>query len=595
MAAVKKRSELDKALTWDLSLIYKNDGEWEKDFASLDSLLADFLKCKGKLAHSPRILLEALEADDRLSLILERLYVYAHLKADEDTSDSQGQARLDRIRAKETEISGECSFFQPELLAMDEHRFQEYLNHEMLSFYRRSLQELADERPHTLTAAEERILSLSSDVMSSSEKVFSLLNDADLRFPQITGENGEKEELTHGNYIRFLESPVRSVRKEAFYGCYNTYSSFKNTLGALLDTEVKAHILDAELRKFPSALEASLFADNVPLKVYNGLIDSVHRNIHLIHRYYALRKKVLKLDPMDMYDIYTPLIPECKSSFSWEESVREVKDSLKVLGSEYHDAIGQAFTDRWIDAMECRGKRSGAYSSGCYGKAPYMLLNYSGTLDSMFTLTHELGHSMHSYFSDRNQPYHYASYKIFVAEVASTTNELLLMDHLLKKVDNPSMKGYLLNHLADEFRGTLFRQTMFAEFERDIHEMAGEGTPLTWEVLSDHYKQLNDFYHGSAVRADDLIRYEWSRIPHFYYNFYVYKYATGFSAAAALSAMILQGKIEPYMQFLKSGDSKDVLDIMKDAGVDFLNGDPVGEALKLFEGTLNDLEEILLK
>ena len=595
METVKTRSELDKTLTWDLTLIYKNDGEWEKDFASLDGLLEEFLKCRGKLDQSPRILLEALEADDRLSLVLERLYVYAHLKADEDTSDSQGQTRLDRIRSKETDISGECSFFQPELLAMDEHRFQEYLNHEMLSFYRRSLQELAEERSHTLSAAEERILSLSSDVMSSSEKVFSLLNDADLRFPQITNEKGEKEELTHGNYITFLESPVRSVRKEAFSGCYDTYSSFKNTLAALLDTEVKAHILDAELRKFPSALEASLFADKVPLKVYNGLIDSVHRNIHLIHRYYALRKKVLKLDQMDMYDIYTPLIPECKSSFSWEESVKEVTDSLKVLGDEYHDAIGQAFTDRWIDVMECRGKRSGAYSSGCYGKAPYMLLNYSGTLDSMFTLTHELGHSMHSYFSDRSQPYHYASYKIFVAEVASTTNELLLMDHLLKKVKDPAMKGYLLNHLADEFRGTLFRQTMFAEFERDIHEMAGEGTPLTWEVLSGHYKSLNDSYHGEAVMADDRIRYEWSRIPHFYYNFYVYKYATGFSAAAALSRMILQGKTDSYMQFLKSGDSKDVLDIMKDAGVDFLEGDPVGDALKIFEGTLSELEGILLK
>ncbi|MBO5724650.1 MAG: oligoendopeptidase F [Lentisphaeria bacterium] len=593
MAAVKTRSELDEALTWDLSLIYKSEEDWEKDFASLDGLLADFLKCRGKLDQSARILLEALEADDRLSLILERLYVYAHLKADEDTGNSAGQTRLERIRAKETEISGECSFFQPELLAVEETRFQEYLNSDILSFYKRSLQELAEERAHTLSAAEERILSLSADVMSSSEKVFSLLNDADLRFPQITNDAGEKEELTHGNYIRFLESSVRQVRKDAFYGCYNTYSSFRNTLSALLDTEVKAHILDAELRKFPSALEASLFADKVPLRVYNGLIDSVHNNMDLIHRYYALRAKVLKLDQLDMYDIYTPLLPECNAGFSWEESVKDVKDSLKVLGVEYHNAIGQAFTDRWIDVMECRSKRSGAYSSGCYGMAPYMLLNYSGTLDSMFTLTHELGHSMHSYFSDRNQPYHYASYKIFVAEVASTTNELLLMNHLLKKAPDKNMKGYLLNHLADEFRGTLFRQTMFAEFERDIHDMAGEGTPLTWEVLSDHYKKLNDTYHGDAVKADDLIRYEWSRIPHFYYNFYVYKYATGFSAAAALSQMILKGKTDTYMQFLKSGDSKDVLDIMKDAGVDFLDGDPVGDAMKLFDETLTSLEECL--
>lgn len=595
MAAIKERAELEKALTWDLTMIYTAEEDWEKDFSSLDGLLADFLKCKGRLAESSQVLLQALEADDKLSLVLEQLYVYAHLKADENTSDPQGQARLDRIRAKETEISGECSFFQPELLAMDETRFQEYLNSSELSFYRRSLQELAEERPHTLSSAEERILSLSSDVMSASEKVFSLFNDADLRFPLITNAKGEKEELTHGNYIKFLESPVRQVRQEAFAGCYDTYGSFRNTLSALLDTEVKAHILDAELRKFPSALEASLFADKVPLQVYNGLIDSVHRNIGLIHRYYALRSKVLDLPKLDMYDVYTPLVQECNAEYAWEESVKEVRESLRVLGDEYHSAATLAFTDRWIDVMECRSKRSGAYSSGCYGKAPYMLLNYSGTLDSMFTLTHELGHSMHSYFSDRNQPYHYASYKIFVAEVASTTNELLLMDHLLKKAKASSMRAYLLNHLADEFRGTLFRQTMFAEFERDIHEMAGEGTPLTADELSNYYKKLNDFYHGASVEADDRIRYEWSRIPHFYYNFYVYKYATGFSAAAALSRMILQGKTDTYMQFLKSGDSKDVLDIMKDAGVDFLDGDPVGDALKLFEETLDELEKLLLK
>ena len=593
MAEIKTRSELDPALTWDLAPMYESDEAWEKEFSELDSLLENFLKYKGHLADSPKTLKDAFEADDALSLSIERLYVYSHLKADEDTGNSVNQTRHDRIAARSAEISGACAWFQPELLAMDEARFNDYLNDEVLAFYRRTLVEIGEERRHTLSAAEERILSLSSDVLGTPHKAFSLLNDADLRFPEIEDEKGEKIEVTHGNYIKLLESPDRRVRKDAFGAVYDTYAGMKNTLAALLDGEVKTHVLEAELRSFPSAIEASLFGDKVPVSVYENLIGSIHRNLPLIYRYFELRAKVLKLEKLDMYDIHTPLLPECRLEVPWAEAVRQVGDSLKVLGEEYHSSISQAFENRWIDVPECRGKRSGAYSSGCFGSPPYMLLNYADTLDSMFTLAHELGHSMHSYFSDRNQPYHYAGYRIFVAEVASTTNELLLLDHLLKQASDPKIKAYLLNHLADQFRGTVYRQTMFAEFERDIHALSEAGNPLTADLLCERYYNLNALYHGEAVQGDERIRYEWSRIPHFYYDFYVYKYATGFSAAAALSRKILAGEIEPYMRFLKAGGSRDVLDIMKDAGVDFLNGDPVGEALALFGNTVDQLEKLL--
>ncbi len=594
MSEIKTRSELDPSLTWDLTPMYASPEDWEKEFAALDALLEKFLSFKGRLAEAPDVLRQAFEADDALSLSIERLYVYSHLKADEDTGNTVNQTRHDRIAARSAEISGECAWFQPELLAMDEARFNDYLNDPALAFYRRTLTEIGEERKHTLSAAEERILSRSSDVLGTPEKVFSLLNDADLRFPMIDGEKGEKIEVTHGNYIKLLESPDRRVRRDAFGAVYDTYAGIKNTLAALLDAEVKTHVLGAELRSFPSAIEAALFGDKVPLSVYNGLIESVHRAFPSLYRYFALRAKVLKLDHLDMYDIHTPLLPECRVEVPWQDAVRQVCDSLRVLGPEYHSAIGQAFEKRWIDVPECRGKRSGAYSSGCFGAPPYMLLNYSDTLDSMFTLAHELGHSMHSYFSDRNQPYHYAAYRIFVAEVASTTNELLLLDSLLKQASDPKIKAYLLNHLADQFRGTVYRQTMFAEFERDIHALAEEGAPLTSDLLGDRYYQLNAVYHGDAVQGDERIRYEWSRIPHFYYDFYVYKYATGFSAAAALSRKILAGETEPYLRFLKAGGSRDVLDIMKDAGVDFLGGDPVGEALKLFDDTVIQLEKALL-
>ena len=591
--AAKTRGELPPEMTWDLTRLYADDTLWEHDFSEIDTLVKAFLQYRGRLAESPETLLAAFQADDALSLVLEQLYVYAHLKADEDTGNSANRARLDRIRAKHAEIGGECAWFQPELVAMDASVFERFRTSEVLAFYRRTLDEIAREREHTLSAAEERILSMSSDVLGTPYKTFSLLNDADLRFGTIPGEDGSPVELTHGNYIKFLESPDRAVRKAAFEATYDTYAKFKNTFSSLLDSNFKTSALSAELRHFPSALEASLFEDSVPLSVYNGLIDTVHANIASLYGYFHLRAKKLGLEKLDMYDIHTPLLPACRMTVEWPDAVKYVKDSLAVLGEEYHSAIDNAFEQRWIDIPECRGKRSGAYSSGCYGKPPYILLNYSGTLDSVFTLAHELGHSMHSYFSDRNQAFHYASYKIFVAEVASTTNELLLHHHLMEKAPSDEVRAYLLNHLADEIRGTVFRQTMFAEFERDMSALSESGTPLTADLLSEKYFALNAFYHGDAVSPDDRIRWEWARIPHFYYDFYVYKYATGFSAAAALSKKILAGDILPYMGFLKAGDSRDVLDIMQDAGVDFRSGKPVEACMRFFAETVESLATYL--
>lgn len=593
MPAIKERAELETELTWDLSPMYASENDWEKEFAELEGLLNTFLAGRGHLADSPARLLAAFQAEDALSLQLERLGVYAHLKADENTADPVNQSRLDRIAARSAEIAGACAWFQPELLAMDEARFTEYLNDPVLAFYRRTLAEIGEERKHTLSAPEERILSLASDVLGTPDKVFSLLNDADLRFPVVADEHGEKCEVTHGNYLKFLESSDRSVRKNAFIAVYDTYAGLKNTLAALLDAQVKTQVLEARLRAFPSALACSLFADRVPPEVYENLIAAVRRGLPLLHGYFALRARALKLDRLDMYDLHTPLTPECRLEFPWPEAVKTVRTALRALGEEYGAALDQAFAKRWIDVPECRGKRSGAYSSGAYGRPPYLLLNHNGTLDSVFTLAHELGHSMHSFFSDRQQEFHYASYKIFVAEVASTTNELLLLDYLLKQTAGPKMKAYLLNHLADQFRTTVYRQTMFAEFERDVHALSEQGTPLTAELLGDRYYQLNALYHGDAVAPDERIKYEWARIPHFYYDFYVYQYATGFAAATALSRRILTGETEPYLNFLKAGDSRNVLDILKEAGVDFLGGDPAGDALKLFGGTVSQLEKAL--
>ena len=569
--APKLRSELAPETCWDLTQIYKTDADWEEAFRTLDDLLAAHQACRGHLADSAEALKRGLETGDALGLRLETLYSYAHLKSDEDLANGKNAGRRDRIAARYAEIEGETSWFDPELLAMPEARFKELMDDPVLAFYRRTLEDTARQRPHTLSEPEERILGLASDVFSTGNHAFCKLNDADLRFPHIKDDKGNDVELTHGNYIKFLENSDRRVRKDAFDACYKTYSSFANTIAALLDGTVKAGVLEAKLRHFPSARAASLFPDHVPESMYDGLIDAVRAKLPLLHRYFELRRRVLKLDKLELFDLVTPLVRPAKVLYSWEEGC-----------------------DRWIDVYECRGKTSGAYSGGCYRKPPYVLLNYTGTLDSVSTLAHELGHSMHSYLSDRAQEYHYAGYCLFAAEVASTTNELLLNHYLLEHAQDDNLRAYLLTHLLDLIRGTVFRQTQFAEYERDIYAMSEEGEPLTAEALSDHYYELNGEYVGKNVVNNEPIRFEWARIPHFHYNFYVYKYATGLSAAAKLSADIIAGNPAPALRFLKSGDTRDVLDLLRDAGADFATPDPVNAAMRLFETSLDQLESILL-
>ena len=595
---VLNRNEVPEAMTWDLEVMYAGPEAWEKDFAAISPLVDKFMAFKGRLSDSAETLREAIETEDAMERLAEKVYVYAHLHSDEDTGNTENRSRVDRAQSLFAEISGKTSWFDPEIMAIPEKKMNELLNSPELSFYKRSLEELLRARPHTLSEKEERILGLSSDVMGTASKTFSILNNADMRFPRVTDENGKRIELTHGNYIKFLESHKRKVRRKAFQGMYKTYAKLRNTLATTLDGTVKKHVLSAKLRSYPSALNAALFSDNIPEKVYTELIRAVHDKLPALHKYMQLRCDVLELEQIDMYDIFTPLVPECKLEVLWEEAKQQVQEAFKPLGKEYCENLNKAFEQRWVDVLENRGKRSGAYSSGCYDSYPYLLLNFHGTLNDVFTLAHELGHSMHSYYSHKEQEYHYADYQIFVAEVASTTNELLLHDHLVKNCDDDNVKAYLLCHLLDQLRGTIYRQTQFAEFELWMHQQSEKSVPLNADMLSKKYFELNAEYYGQSVKPNQLIEMEWARIPHFYYNFYVYKYATGISAAVELSRNILSGdpkKLGAYFGFLKAGDSKDVLDIMKDAGVDLSTPEPVHAALDLFNDTVDELRKLLLK
>ncbi len=579
--------------TWDLTAVYQNESAWERDFKKITPLVKKMQTFRTHLSESPETLADAFKTEDELSLLLEKLHSYAHMKSDEDTGNSANRGRVDRVLSKSAEIEGDTAWFEPEIMAMPLETFRKFKNAPALKFYRTTMKRLEADRPHTLSAPEERILGMASEVFSVPYKAFSVLNDADLVFPMVHDDSGSEIRLTHGNYSTLLESPKREVRKEAFKGIYHVYSQFRNTFAALLDGEVRSHVMDAKLRKFKSALSSALHPDAVPESVYTSLIDSVHHNFAPLHDYFKLRAEHLKLDRLDMFDIHCPLLPDHAVHFEWAEAQPLMTDALAPLGPDYGNVLRKAFDERWIDVFECKGKRSGAYSGGCYGCPPYLLLNFNGNLDSMFTLAHELGHSMHTHYSNTANAYHYAGYKIFVAEVASTTNEILLQKYLVSRAGNKQEKAYLLNHLIDTIRGTLYRQTMFAEFERDIHASAEQGEPLTADALSERYFAMNAAYHGDGVNPDSDIRFEWARIPHFHYDFYVYKYATGISAALALSKQILAGETEGYFRFLKAGDTKDVIDIMKDAGVDFTTPRPVDEALSVFAETVKELRECL--
>ena len=581
---------------WDLEAIYPDAAAWEADFEKIRPLADRFAAYRGKLAESAEMLAGAIAALDDFERLGEKVYVYAHLRSDENTADSVNRARVDRVCGLFAELSEISAWFEPEIMAIPEVKMAEFLAADELRLYRRSLQELLRERPHTLSEPEEKILGMFSDVLAAPGRTFEMMNDADMDFGKLTDGAGRRVPLTHGSYRRFMEDSDRDVRRRAFRRMFGAYRKQRNSFASTLDATVKRHVTSARVRHYSSALAAALFPDQVPETVYHQLIATVHEELGALHDYLELRREVLGLDRLDMYDLYNPLLPECRCDYTWREAFDTVKAALRPLGGEYGATLELAEQQRWMDVPERRGKRSGAYSGGCYDTYPYLLLNFNGTLNDVFTLAHELGHSLHSYYSNRTQHYHYADYSIFVAEVASTTNEILLFEHLLAHTRRPELRAFLLCHLADEIRGTIYRQTMFAEFELAIHRLVEEHTPLTADLLDDTYFKLNARYHGPKVQADPLIGCEWARIPHFYYNFYVYKYATGMSAAIRLADRILRGTAadrEAYFGFLKAGGSRDVLDIMRDAGVDLSTPEPVRAALGYFRRTVEQLRREL--
>lgn len=592
------RSEIPTELTWDLTSIYENDDQWEKSFSDLSQNISKALTFKGKLGESANTLLEAISFQEEAGYQLGLLYVYAHLQFDTDTTNSKYAGYFSKIQGLYAQFMGMFSFYKTELLTYDEDVIFGYLEEiEELKKYKHDFRILFDQREYTLSEAEEKLIAEASEVFNAPTQIFGMLNNADITFRKVKGEDGSEETLSHGRYVLFLESKDRDVRKDAFMAMYETFSGLKNTFAATLSATVKGHNLNARLRGFKSAREAALFSNHIPESVYDALVEAVNSRIDLLHRYVDLRKKALNIDDLAMYDLYTPLVSDVDVKFTYQQAKELILDALSILGQEYSEVLEKAFDERWIDVSENKGKRSGAYSSGTYGTNPYILLNWQDNVDNVFTLAHELGHSVHSYFTRKYQPYVYGDYSIFLAEVASTTNEILLTDYMLKKYDDKNLQAYLINHYLDGFKGTVFRQTQFAEFEHDIHQADQHQTPLTTEHLTNSYFELNKKYYGESMHYDSEIGYEWARIPHFYMNYYVFQYATGFSAASALSAKILQdpdSAVKPYLDYLKAGSSDYPIEVLKKAGVDMTSNNATIEALKVFEQRLSELEEILL-
>ena len=591
------RSEIAEADKWALEDLFLTDADWEAAVKQLEEQLAQLKGYAGKVSASADALYAYLTLADETENLFEKVLVYSNEKMHEDMGNSTYQGYAAQAQAAATRLSAAEAFFEPELLAMEESRLQGFLKEDpKLEKYRILIDRIWRRKEHTLTAAGEEILAKTYEMATAPDDIFSMFNDADAKFGTIRDENGKEVELTHGRFGGFMESSDRRVRKEAFEALYQTYDQFKNTLAATYSANVKKAKFYADVRKYPSALAAALAPGNIPTEVYDNLIETVHRFLPAMYRYVALRKRALGVEELHMYDVYVPLVADQTKKIPFAEAKEIVKRGLAPMGEEYVSHLEEGFDHRWIDVYENRGKRSGAYSWGAYGTHPYVLLNYQGKLDDVFTLAHEMGHALHSWYSNANQPYVYSGYLIFVAEVASTCNESLLMQYLLKESKDKKEKAYLLNHFIDQFKGTLFRQTMFAEFEKITHEMYAKGESLTAERLCAVYMDLNRKYFGEEMVSDPQIALEWARIPHFYTEFYVYQYATGFSCAIALSKRILEmgeAGVADYMKFLKGGCSKDPIELLKMAGVDISTPKPVEDALQLFEELVSELEELL--
>ncbi len=596
MKRIRKRQEIPVEDTWAVEDLYPSDAAWEETLASLAPVQEKMMAYAGRLGESGEILYEYLRQDEEVDVTVSRLANYCMRCHDVDTRNPAYQAMVGKFMGVMVSMQAAGSFVTPEIMAIPDDTMEEfYAQCPQLERYRRMLTNMRRRKAHTLSAAEEKLLAAAGEMANAPSDTFGSFSNADLTFPDVADSEGNLHQLSHGTYIRLQENPDRQLRKNAYETLYHTMGNFKNTAASLLNAQNKQLKFFAEARKYPNAFEAALDRTNVPTSVYLNLIEAVHQNMDKMHRYVSLRKKLLGVDELHFYDVYMPLLSDVDKSIPFAEAKQTVYDALYPLGDDYRAVLKEGFENRWIDVYENEGKRSGAYSAGAEVH-PFVLLNYSGSLDSQFTLAHEMGHALHSYYSNKYQNPVDSGYVIFVAEVASTCNEALLMEYLLSKTTDKKERAYLINHFLDQFKGTLYRQTMFAEFELNIGKLVAEGQTLTADLLCSEYKKLNELYFGPDMVVDDEIALEWARIPHFYYNYYVFQYATGYSAAIALSRRILkegEPAVKDYLNFLSGGCSKSPIDLLKGAGVDMTSPEPVNQALDLFGQLLDEMEELM--
>lgn len=596
---VPQRSEIPDEYKWRVEDIYPTDSEWEKDFSRVEQLLPEMEKFKGQLEESGRKLLDCLVMQDSIQNILDRVYIYAHLKLDEDSRVSKYQELSDRSAGLWTKVSQATSFIDPEILTVSQDRLEDLMESEKgLSLYAHYIDNITRKRAHTLSAAEEALLAGAGDIARIPRTLFKMIENADLKFPSIKDEEGKEVQLTHQRYYKFVESTDRRVRKDASEAYNQGYLPYLNTLGANLAGSINKDMFYAKTRKYSSSLEAALDEDNISTEVYENLIEAVNANLKPIHRYVSLRKKVLQLDELHKYDMWVPMVPEAKMEILYDSAVAVITQALRPMGNEYLREMKGGFNSGWVDVHETEGKWSGAYSWGSYSTHPYILMNYNNTLENVFTLAHEMGHCMHSWYANRSQPYVYADYSLFVAEIAAITNEMLLMDHLLRNARNKEERIYLLNYYLETILGTFYNQVMFAEFENVAHQKAEQGEALSASSLREIYRGIYQKYYGPDLVLDSLDDLSCLRISHFYRNFYVYKYATSLAAAAAFSGKIVAGEQEAlgrYIGLLEAGGFGYPMDIVKTAGVDMTSPEPVNKTIELFAGLVDQLETLLLE
>jgi oligoendopeptidase F len=596
---IMRREEVPEEFKWKIEDIYSSDEKWQEEYEQLKDEINTISQYQGHLNESSNMLLQLLRSCDHVNILAERIYGYANQRLHEDTANGTYQILSNQAGTLLNDLSGITAFITPEILEIPRETLEKYLDeNDELKLYRTHLYNICRKKEHVLDRETEKMLTEVEEIAEGPDQIYSMFNNADLRFGEVIGPDGKKVELTHGRFTAFLQSSNQDIRIGAFTAMYQAYTNFKNTLASIFVSNIKQETFFAKVRKYPSSLAMALDGSQIPVEVYDQLIDTVHNHLDSMQDYLALRKKALGLSELHMYDLYVPIISNVDMKITFDEAKEIVRRGLMPLGKEYVEDLEHGFKDGWIDIYENEGKRSGAYSWGPYGVHPYVLLNHQDNLNSVFTLAHEMGHAMHSYYSDSNQPYVYAGYKIFVAEVASTVNESLLIHYLMKQSTDTREKAYLMNYFLEQFRGTVYRQTMFAEFEKITHSKIEEKESLTADILCGIYYDLNKKYYGEEIVVDKEIAMEWARIPHFYNPFYVYQYATGFSAAIAISRKILNGDEDVkrgYLEFLSSGSSKSPIELLKLCGVDMTQKEPIEEALEVFREYLEELREIIEK